>query len=166
MKENERRAMSIRESDNRSLPDLPFSSKKNESEGQRHSSVMSGKDGTLAKTNSCSGGSMMDRIAHIFGVKEIVSKPEKIECKVPPCNELPSRQSHEIDSNFSKVPKQLKAHDETIKYPERQKRTRVAASDINGVSVRLSELEEHVMDMHSAFDEFVLQNYSCSHRHK
>ncbi|RLG13011.1 MAG: hypothetical protein DRN71_05505 [Candidatus Nanohalarchaeota archaeon] len=156
MKEKEKRAMNIREKDNRSLPNLPFSSKKSGSEGQRHSSVMLKKNETLAKTKGL-GGLMKDKIAHIFGVKEIVSKPEEIECKVPPGNELRKRQSQDIDSNFSEVSKQLKTPDETIKYPEIQKRTRVAAVDINSVSVRLSDLEEHVMDMHSAFDDFVLQ---------
>ncbi len=158
MKEKERRGTSIRDSDSHSLPNLPFSSKKNESEGQRHSSVMLEKDETLAKTKGGSSSSMKDKIAHLFGGKETSSKPGKTEFKAPQSNETSSMQTQEIDPNDFKVQKpSLKANVAAMRNPIKSHSEHMEISDIKSVSVRLSELEEHVMEMHSAFDEFVLQ---------
>ncbi|MCK5698584.1 MAG: hypothetical protein KAH93_01965 [Candidatus Aenigmarchaeota archaeon] len=158
MKEKERRGTSIRDSDSHILPNLPFSSKKNESEGQRHSSVMLEKDETLAKTKGGSSSSMKEKIAHLFGGKETSSKPGKTEFKAPQSNETSSMQTQEIDPNDFKVQKpSLKANVAAMRNPIKSHSEHMQISDIKSVSVRLSELEEHVMEMHSAFDEFVLQ---------
>ncbi len=152
MKEKERRAVSIRDSDSHILPNLPFSSKKNESEGQKHSSVMLEKDETLAKTKGGSSSSMKDKIAHLFGGKKTSSNPGKTEFKAPQSNETSSMQTQE------KVQKpNLKVNAAVMRNPVKSNSEHMEISDINSVSVRLSELEEQVMEMHSAFDEFVLQ---------
>ncbi len=157
MSEKERRGTSIRDRDSHALPDLPFSSKKTESEGMRHSSVMAGKDDTLAKTGSSSGGSMKDRIAHLFGGKKASSDQGKMECKAPQSNETSNIQTHEIDPNEFKVQKQsMEANVAAMRNPVKSHSEHMEMTDISSVSVRLSELEEHVMEMHSAFDEFVL----------
>ena len=159
MKGKKGHVASIRHKKNLVLPDLPFSSKKNEGDGLKHSSVVVGKDKVSQKATEGSGYSIKNKIAQLFGGKKTDSnrtggKEDKVHIFMKPAG----GQTQNINPDDFKVQKpDLKAHDATVRCPVKSQSVKDNMPDISSISARLSELEVHVMDMHSSFDEFVLQ---------